>query len=190
MMKKSLTMDLTVFVVILAAAMSRLIPHWPNFTPVMAIALVGGVAFSNRALSVAVPLAVMLISDLALGAIMGTGYAFHDTQWAVYGSMAVISALGWAFRGRTITATTFLGGTIAGVGFFLVTNFAVWLGGGMYPATIEGLMACYAAGLVFYRDGGNFFLNGVVSTWMFSAAILGVIALARTNKSRSAQGTR
>jgi hypothetical protein len=64
------------------------------------------------------------------------------------------------------------GGLVSGIGFFLVTNGAVWLHGTMYPHTVEGLLACYGAGLAFYRDAGNFLFNGIVSTWLYAAAIL------------------
>ena len=173
-MKKNLTIDLAIISVILVAAMSRLIPHWPNFTPIMAIALVGGATLSSRWLSVLVPLVAMALSDLALGAIMGSGWALHGTQFVVYASVAAISALGMTMRSSSAVRTTLLGGTIAGVGFFLVTNFAVWFSGTMYPHTVEGLMACYAAGLAFYRESGNFLLNGIVSTWLFSALMFAV----------------
>jgi hypothetical protein len=36
---------------------------------------------------------------------------------------------------------------------------------------MAGLVLCYEAGLAFYRDGGNFFLNGLVSTWLFAGLI-------------------
>ena len=45
--------------------------------------------------------------------------------------------------------------------------------------TIEGLVACYAAGLAFYRDAGNFLLNGVVSTWLFATIIVVAPAVLR-----------
>ena len=171
-MFKVKSVDTTIIVVIAVAALSRLIPHWPNFTPVMAIALVGGVVLSKRWLSVLVPLAAMVMSDLALGAMLGWEYAMHGTQWAVYGAVAAIALMGRGFASSSTVKTTLVGGTIAGVGFFLVTNFAVWLSGGFYPLNIQGLAACYAAGLAFYREGGNFLLNGVVSTWLYAALML------------------
>ncbi len=175
-MVRSTKIDATIITVIALAAMSRLIPHWPNFTPVMAIALVGGAALSRRSLALIVPLAAMVLSDVALGLVMGWDYALHGTQWAVYGSVAAIAMMGRLFASASAVRTTLVGGTIAGIGFFLVTNFAVWMAGGLYPMTLEGLVMCYTAGLAFYRDGGNFLLNGVLSTWMYTALGLGVAA--------------
>jgi len=168
-MVRSTKIDATIITVIALAAMSRLIPHWPNFTPVMAIALVAGAALSRRSLTLIVPVAAMILSDAALGLVMGWEYAFHSTQWAVYGSVAAIALMGRLFASSSAIQTTLVGGTIAGVGFFLVTNFAVWLAGGLYPMTLEGLVMSYTAGLAFYRDGGNFLLNGVLSTVFYAS---------------------
>jgi hypothetical protein len=46
-----------------------------------------------------------------------------------------------------------LGAALAGsVSFFLLSNFAVWaVWHDMYPMTFAGLMACYDAGLPFFR---------------------------------------
>jgi hypothetical protein len=65
-------------------------------------------------------------------------------------------------------AATLLGPT----SFFLLSNYAVWAGGGMYPRTMEGLMTCYVAGLPFYR-------NDLVSTAIVVALAFGVPVLVR-----------
>ena len=46
---------------------SRLIPHPPNFTPIIAVAIMSGYLFRNFYLSFLVLLISMLISDLFLG---------------------------------------------------------------------------------------------------------------------------
>lgn len=170
-MSKNRITDFTTMALIVGVACTRLLPHWPNFTPVLAIALCGGLLFGGRR-SFLVPLIAMIISDLAMGVAFGVEYALHTTQLYVYGSVIATSVLGRALTAMSTTSAVLWGGSIAGGGFFLVTNGAVWLHGSMYPHTIEGLMACYGAGLAFYRDGGNFLLNGIVSTWVFSSAIL------------------
>jgi hypothetical protein len=140
------------------------------------------------------PLAALFISDVAMGAILGWDYAFHATQWMVYLSIIAITYIGAAFKPRQTThrlsgamRLTFIGGTLAGVLFFLTTNFAVWMLGGLYPLTLQGLIQCYAAGLAFYRDGGSFFLNGIASTWLTSFALLAVqFAIEKTISSKQA----
>ncbi len=177
-MKNQRLVDTSLMATIALVALSRLIPHWPNFTPVMAVALLGGAMFADRVRSIIVPIAAMVLSDLALGVVMGSEYALHGAQPWVYGCVIAISLMGHAMRSWRPTALVLGGGTLAAVTFFVVTNFAVWLSGGMYPLTIEGLAACYAAGLAFYRDGGNFLLNGVLSTWLFGGVIMAARAVA------------
>lgn len=179
-MKNQRLFDVTAIATIALVALSRLIPHWPNFTPVMAIALMGGVLFADRLRSLVIPISAMLLSDIALGVVFGSEYALHGTQLWVYGSVIAISLFGHSIRSWRPAAVVLGGGTIAAIGFFLVTNFAVWISGTMYPPTIEGLATCYAAGLAFYRDGGNFLLNGVASTVLFAAVIAFVPSMVKS----------
>ncbi|MFN4984785.1 MAG: DUF6580 family putative transport protein [Ignavibacteria bacterium] len=158
--------------VVALVALTRLIPHWPNFTPVMAVALCGGVLFTNRLQALFVAVGAMIISDLALGTVFGVEYAFHGAQPWVYGCVVATALLGHALRDASSFRQIAIGGTISSLGFFLVTNFAVWLQGSFYPSTLDGLVMCYAAGLAFYRDGGNFLLNGMISTYVFSMFII------------------
>ena len=59
------TRNILITVLILIAAALRVSGVLPfNLTPVAAIALFGGAMFSNRALAFAVPMGIMLLSDL------------------------------------------------------------------------------------------------------------------------------
>ncbi|MCI0658612.1 MAG: hypothetical protein L0170_16285, partial [Acidobacteria bacterium] len=66
------------YLLIALATICRLIPHPPNFTPVLAVALFGGATLPRRA-ALAIPLLAMLLSDLALG------YPFGWMNLVVYG---------------------------------------------------------------------------------------------------------
>ena len=55
--------------------------------------------------------------------------------------------------------------------FFLLSNFVVWVGSGMYARNTSGLTACYVAALPFYA-------NDLISTGVFSAALFGLPVLA------------
>lgn len=165
--------DWTPIILIGLVAMSRLIPHWPNFTPVMAIALFAGISMRSRILQFVVPVAAMIISDIVLGAVLGSGWMFHITTAYVYGAVILGVLIGNLMKTSARWKQVLGGGTIASVLFFLISNFGVWTGGTMYPMTLSGLIACYEAGLVFSRDqGGSFFLNLVVSTWVFGALLV------------------
>jgi hypothetical protein len=160
---------------ILVAALSRLLPHPPNFSPVEAMALFGGAYFANRAWAVAVPLVAMLLSDLALAAIMGgdyLGYMAGLSFWAVYLCIALSTVLGFGLRGK-VGAGRVLGYSLAGsVLFFLVTNFTTWLGSTMYPQTGAGLVAAYVAGIPFFKWT-------VLGTLFYAALLFGGFDLLR-----------
>lgn len=159
----------TLTVLVLATALFRLMPHWPNFTPIAALALFGAATFERKWLGLAVPMAAMLLSDALIG--------FHGIMGAVYGSFALTWALGlWAVRktaqqqpsaGRIAVASI-----ASSVLFFLITNFSVWYGSTFYQQTAAGLMGCYVAGLAFY-NGTNFFLNGLVGDLFFNGLLFG-----------------
>ena len=129
-------------------AISRLVPHAWNFTPIAGMALFGGAAFRNKKLAFAVPMAAMLLSDVILE-IAKPGYGFHSSMPYVYGAFLLITLLGFAIRNNR-KPLPIIGASVAGtIIFFLVTNFGTWASQGIYPHTFGGLMECYTAGLAF-----------------------------------------
>lgn len=145
---------ITAFIVILAAAMSRVLPHPPNFTPIAALGLFGGFYFDKKFATI-VPLAALFISDCFIG--------FHSLMIWVYGSFLAISFMGmWLKNHKSIVAIT--GTTLSGsILFFIVTNFGVWVSG-YYPHTVDGFVACYVAAIPFFRNtlAGDFFYVAVL----------------------------
>lgn len=147
---------MTLILMVLGAAFSRLIPHPWNFTAIGAMALFGGAYFPSKKQSLLIPLAALLLSDLVLG--------FHNTMVFVYMAFALIVILGWNLReGKS----AFKVGTFALVTsslFFLISNFGVWVMGGMYAPTFQGLVQCYVAALPFFDNQilGDLFFSGVL----------------------------
>lgn len=136
----------------LTAAAMRLLPHPPNFTPVAAIALFGGAHFSSRRAALAMPLVAMFLSDLVLGFFVYDFGWFHRSMSVVYACFVLTVCLGVAIRKRR-TPLAVTGAALTGsVLFFIVTNFAVWLRGSLYPKTLEGLATCYVAAIPFFRN--------------------------------------
>jgi len=147
---------LVIISVIAGAAFLRLIPHWPNFTPIAGIALFGGTYLVRKQLAFIIPFAAMLLSDLLLG--------FHQTMLAVYTSFALIVGIGLILRERVGIFTVVSASVVSSLVFFLVTNFASWQSGMMpYPMNFNGLIQAYAAGLPFLNNGilGDLFYNSV-----------------------------
>ena len=153
---------LTLTALVLLVALARLLPHPPNFSPVAALALFAGAHFGRRWLALLVPLAAMLISDLALG--------FHAFIGVVYGTFALTVLLGGLLRTRRRPLPVALGALGASLLFFILTNFAVWSTGGFYPLTSEGLVACYVAALPFFQQT-------VMGDLLYSGLFFGAFAL-------------
>ena len=160
---------------ILIAALTRLLPHPPNFSPVEAIALFGGAYFASRLWALAVPLIAMFMSDFALGLVHGGVYFDYFASagfWLVYACIALGTMLGFVFLGK-FGGTRLLGYSLLGsLLFFAVTNFGTWLGSPMYPQTGAGLAAAYAAGIPFLQWT-------VLGTLFYAAVLFGGFALLR-----------
>ncbi|WP_128543591.1 DUF6580 family putative transport protein [Larkinella soli] len=154
----------SLIIIVFLTALSRLLPHPFNFTPIAAIALFGAATFPRKWQGLVVPLAAMLVSDLLLG--------FHGTMAAVYGSFVLTWTLGVLFLKKVTAGRVALVSLASSLLFFLITNYAVWDGSRFYPQTFEGLMSCYTAGLAFY-NGQSFFLNGVLGDLTFSTLLFG-----------------
>ncbi|MEI7983477.1 MAG: DUF6580 family putative transport protein [Bacteroidota bacterium] len=158
--------------IILGAAMLRLLPHWPNFTPIAAMALFAGSYVDRKQYAFAVPIAAMLVSDLIIG--------LHANMPAVYLSFAITVLLGIFIRNRVNVGSVLLASFTSAVIFFLITNFSAWLASPFYPQTSAGLTECYMAGLAFFRDttnGISFFINDLLGTTFFSALFYGAFFL-------------
>ena len=56
-----------VLILIIFGIISRVIPHPPNFSPLTAIALFGGLNFNNKKIAFVIPLLILIISDFFLG---------------------------------------------------------------------------------------------------------------------------
>lgn len=153
----------------MVAAVSRLLPHPPNVTPIGAMALFGGACLADRRLAYALPLAAMLLSDFALGMTL-YGKAVLASQPVVYACLAATVAMGRGIRDRRSAVGVGGMALASSLMFFAVTNLAVWASGSLYPRTGEGLLECYAAALPFFR-------NSLIGDLAFAAVLFGGFAL-------------
>lgn len=160
-------------IVILLAAISRILPHPFNFTPIAAMALFGGASFTNKKLAFAVPLLAMAMSDLLLG-------GWHNTILYVYASFILITCIGMYIRNNVRTSTIILSSLISSLLFFFITNSAVWIEGGMQNG-ITGLILTLTAGIPFYNHEvfGSFFFNTLAGDLFYCGILFGSFTLAR-----------
>lgn len=154
---------------IVFAALTRLLPHAYNFTPLGAIALFGAAYFPKKKWALIIPIAAFWVSDLLLNNIVYSEF-YEGFTWFtggmlyIYGSIAMIAILGYYLL-KKVTFGRVLGGALgASIIFFIVSNFGVWAGGSMYPHTLEGLISCYTAAIPFfhYTIAGNIIYSAVL----------------------------
>lgn len=156
-----------IFIVI--GIFSRLIPHIPNFAPITATALFGGM-YLNKKFALIVPIFIMIISDFLLS----PKNMLHSTTLFVWGSFLISSLIGLWLRSHKKPLYIIVGIFSASLQFFLITNFGVWATTNMYPHTLEGLIECYVMGIPFYRNTlmGDLFYTGLFITLYTQVKVL------------------
>jgi len=192
--------EIIVLILIVGAALLRLVPHPANFAPISAIAIFGAFYLKDKRLAFAAPLVAMFISDAIIG--------FY--QWpimaAVYLSFLISACLGLWLKGLLTTKKntkvqntkrhrdgdssevhgTHLGGgggamlenitnglgisLFASLQFFIITNFAVWVFGTMYAKNLAGLINCYYMAIPFFR-------NTILGDLFYLGVLFGAYAL-------------
>ncbi len=147
--------------IIFIAAITRVFPHIPNFTPIAAIALFGGTYFTDKFSAFLVPLFAMFISDCFIE--LFTGWGFHSTIVYVYVSVALITIIGMFIKKQVTIKNILLGSLTSSVLFFIITNFGVWASLDFQNGT-AGLATTYALGVPFFAPTliGDLFFNGIL----------------------------
>lgn len=142
---------------VVLAALSRLIPHPPNVAPIAGMALFGAAYYSKKYWAYLIPIASMWVSDLILNNVVYAQYFdqfvwFYSGSLFTYGAFALIVLLGTvALKKRNVGSVLFsaLGASVI---FFVISNFGVWFSSPMYVKTWEGLAACYVAAIPFLQN--------------------------------------
>ena len=156
------------FVIIAVAFRFLLVHNALGFTPITASLLFFGARGSRKHLWI--PLALMIGGDLLLTRFVYS-YPFTWDQVVVWFWYAAVLWLGTNLRENAKPVRVILAALGGSVSFFLLTNFAFWTTGIMYPRTLDGLLTCYTAAIPFFRRG----LEGdlVFTCAMFLTPVLG-----------------
>ncbi|MBS1566525.1 MAG: hypothetical protein JST39_19225 [Bacteroidetes bacterium] len=185
-MKSSKSLIITVLVLVVIAALYRIIPNRPlGFAPQLAMALFGGAVIKDKKWAFALPLFSMFLSDVLYQVLYAAGLSvmpgFYEGQLTNYILLAGITVLGFTL-GKLLSARIAAGYSAMMIGayallaptlFFIFSNGAYWLGGGPDVRTnlplersFAGLMQSYTQAIPFYR-------GALVSTLAFSAVLFG-----------------
>jgi hypothetical protein len=126
----------------------NILPHAWHFTPLAASLLFFGARGSRRQMWI--PVALLAATDVVLSRFIYQ-YPLSWDLVVTWGWYAAIVWLGTNLREKAGFWRIVGAAVCSSVSFFFVSNFTVWAAWNMYPKTIGGLMACYAAGLPFFR---------------------------------------
>ena len=131
----------------------RLIPHPPNFTPILACAIMSPLLIKDRIIGISIPVIAMFIGDVIIG--------FHPFQFVTYLTILTIALVAPMRKNYAMLGVMAVG---ASVWFFITTNFAVWFILDYYPKTFEGLITSYTLALPFFK-------NTLISTCLFTGLL-------------------
>jgi hypothetical protein len=163
------------YLVLLLAILSRVLPHAFGTTSVGFTAIGGGLLFfgarRSRWQTVIAVLALMATDFYLTTQVYGA--AFHPSDYLVtWVWYAAICLLGHQMLSGKPSMLRVAGAVLASsTSFFILSNFVVWAGSGMYPHSLGGLAACYIAAIPFYA-------NDVMSTAITAGALFGLPVLA------------
>ena len=134
-----------------ALAITRFIPHPPNFTSLITLSFyvpaIFGISF--------IPFVIFafIATDIVIG--------LHSTIFFTWGSVLLIGLISKYFLNNF--SSRIIGALSSAVIFFIITNFGVW-SLGSYGYNFNGLLMCYIAAI-------PFFSYTIISTLFFSAMI-------------------
>lgn len=130
---------------VILAAMTRLIEHPANVSPIMAIAIFSGVYFSEKRYALLIPIGAMFLSDMFLG--------FYPVSIFVYFAFGIGIFIGYLIKSKVKIQYVLVASLAGSLVFFVISNFGSWLTDPMYqPLTWESLMRCYTLAIPFFRN--------------------------------------
>ncbi len=155
--------------------------EYTNFSPLVAMSLFTGCYFKNRFQSILFTLLLLVITDLYVMLVVYQGqYGIIYGGWYIkYGIFIGITLLARLMLYKVNTTTVLLTGAVSVLGHWLISNFTVWLGGGINVATglplqksFSGILQCYYQALPFLR-------NLLVATMVYSGVMFGIYEYAK-----------
>lgn len=151
---------------------ARWMPHPPNFTPLVGVAIFGSAIVFRNVFAILAPVVALWLSDLFLNNLVYAQY-FDGFIWVsepfVWSALALALIAGLSMFLNKNSSWIKVGGftLVSSALFFLVSNFGVWASAtSVFSKDLSGLMTAYAAGL-------PFFLNGMLGDLFYTALLFG-----------------
>ncbi len=154
---KHLKISFGIFIIL---ALSRFVPHPPNFTSLIALSFYVPIVFGRKYIPVLI--GSFFLTDLVIG--------FHNVTFFTWGSVVFIGLISEFFK--TSLSRRIIGSLLGACIFFIISNFGVW-SLGSYPYSFEGLILCYTLAI-------PFFAYSLISTLIFAAIFESCLKLKST----------
>jgi hypothetical protein len=126
-----------------------------SFSPVGAMAILGGACFSSKRWSYTFPLLTLFVSDIILSLTIYrsaySGILYSGWYW-VYGAFVLMTmASRWLMQKITAGSIILASLLITGI-HWIVTDLGVWTGSHTYPQTAAGFWSCLLAAIPFEKN--------------------------------------
>lgn len=145
----------------------RIIPHPPNYSPILAYALLLAATTKTTAQAITLLLTALIASDITIQILYNLSLSqsqgfFSGTPWLYLINIYLLCLSRFIRNGYT--ATTIIITTITmSLLFYFTTNFYVWLSSNYYEKSVVGLIACYIAAI-------PFFINNLIGNMVYTTA--------------------
>ncbi len=158
---------------IVVAALSRVIMYPHNFSPMVGMAVFAGATFIDKRYAFALPIFAMLLSDVLFEVFNVADGFWGWGQLAGYAIFALITI--FSFTLKKITPLKIIGYSVASsVIFFLLSNLSFFLIDNpvylTYTQNFDGFVNCYVQALPFFR-------TSVIADVVYSGVLFGAFYL-------------
>lgn len=156
MKKQDTSLVIIAVLMVIAAAISRVLFYPLNYSPQIAMALFAGAVIKDKKLAFALPLFAMLLADIMFELFTKVPGFWGWGQMINYGIFGLVTIMG--FNLKKITVLNVAGFSIlSSVVFYLLSNSASWLVDNRvfhtYTQDLDGYIKCMIAGLPFLEKG-------------------------------------
>lgn len=156
MKKQNTSLLIIAILMILAAAISRLVLYPNNLSPMIGMALFGGAVIKDKKLAFAMPLIAMFLSDVMF-------QVFHVAQgfwgwWQLlnYGALALITVIGFFLKKISVVNVAAFS-VLSTILFYLLSNTIAYFVDlqqyHLYATNFSGYIDCMRAGIPFMLRG-------------------------------------
>ncbi|MBS1497241.1 MAG: hypothetical protein JSU03_13770 [Bacteroidetes bacterium] len=156
MKKQQTSLIVVATLLVVIAALSRVILYPHNFSPIIGMALFAGAVIMDKKLAFVLPIAAMLLSDVLFEVFNIAPGFWGWGQIVGYGILALITVMAFTMKNRSVwnilgysVASSLLFFFLSNSGYFFIENHTYHT----YPQTASGYVACLEAGIPFLKSG-------------------------------------